>query len=268
VQASGAKGNGDVMVQRIVHEVGGGTAFPVLTKTNYSDWALLMRVKLKAWGLWVAIDKGDVDSQEDMMALDALVLMVPPEILATMADKKMAKEAWDAITTMRVGDDRVKRAAAQQLHSQFDHAPFGESESVEDFVLRLKGMVATLATLGEIVPDNVVVGKILRCVLQRLKQIVLTIVTLLDVRFLTVVNLPGRLKVAEEEFEESLATLQQDSKLYLTEEEWDVCRVRRESEEQNSGASSGSSSNGCRGGGDRGCGRGHGCGHGSGYRGL
>jgi hypothetical protein len=161
--ASGAK-EGGVIVQRIVREVGGGTAFPVLTKTNYTDWAMLMRVKLKARGLWDAVNKGGADPQEDMMALDTLVSVVPPEMVATVADKKSAKEAWDAIATMRVGDDQVRKAAAQQLRSQFDRATFGEGESVEDFALRLNGMVATLATLGENVEEYVVVEKILRCV--------------------------------------------------------------------------------------------------------
>jgi hypothetical protein len=40
-----------VMMQRVIHEVGSGTGYPALTKTNYSDWALLMKVKLKAWAL-------------------------------------------------------------------------------------------------------------------------------------------------------------------------------------------------------------------------
>jgi hypothetical protein len=38
-----------VVIQRVIHEVGGRSSYPVLTKTNYSDWALLMKVKLKAW---------------------------------------------------------------------------------------------------------------------------------------------------------------------------------------------------------------------------
>jgi hypothetical protein len=37
-----------------------------------------------------------------MMALDVLVSTVPS-----------VKEAWDAITTMRVSDDHVKKAAVQ-----------------------------------------------------------------------------------------------------------------------------------------------------------
>jgi hypothetical protein len=31
---------------------------------------------------------------------------------------------------------------------------FGEGESVEDFALRLNGMVATMATLGEVVEEH------------------------------------------------------------------------------------------------------------------
>jgi hypothetical protein len=104
---------GTTMVQQIVREVGSGTVFPLHTKTNYSDWAVLMRVKLKAQGLWAAVDKGGVDPLEDMMALDAFVSAVPPEMVVTVVDKSSAKEAWDAIATMRVGDDRVNKATVQ-----------------------------------------------------------------------------------------------------------------------------------------------------------
>jgi hypothetical protein len=120
----------------------------------------------------------------------------------TVAEKKTAKEAWDAIATMRVGDDRVKKASMQQLRNQFDRATFKEGELVEDFILRLNDMVATLVTLGETVEEHVVVEKVLCCVPPRLKQITLAIFTLLDVRTLTVANLVGRLKMAEEAFED------------------------------------------------------------------
>jgi hypothetical protein len=40
-----------VVIHRVIHEVGGGSSYHVLTKTNYSDWALAMKVKLKAWVL-------------------------------------------------------------------------------------------------------------------------------------------------------------------------------------------------------------------------
>jgi hypothetical protein len=114
---------------------------------------------------------------------------------------------------------------------------FGESESVEDFVLHLNGMVATLATLGEVVEEHKVVEKILRCIPPQLKQIALAILTLLDIESLTVMNLAGRLKAAEAVFEEPLWMLQQDGKLYLIEEEWDARWIRREVENLGAGGS-------------------------------
>jgi hypothetical protein len=114
---AGGKRSGDdntskdgVVIQRVIHEVGGGSSYPALTKTNYSDWALLMKVKLKAQALWSVIENGDADQQEEMMALDALCGAVPPEMVSTIAKKETTKEAWDAIVTMKVGDDHVKKA--------------------------------------------------------------------------------------------------------------------------------------------------------------
>jgi hypothetical protein len=76
---AGGKRSGDddtfkdgVVIQRVIREVGGGSSYPALTKTNYSDWALLMKVKLKARALWSVIENGGANQQEEMMALDAL----------------------------------------------------------------------------------------------------------------------------------------------------------------------------------------------------
>jgi hypothetical protein len=52
-----------VVIQRVIREVGGGSSYPTLTKTNYSDWALLMKVKLKARALWSVIEDNGADQQ-------------------------------------------------------------------------------------------------------------------------------------------------------------------------------------------------------------
>jgi hypothetical protein len=54
-----------------------------------------------------------------------------------LGDKKNAKEAWDALASMRIGSDRAKKAKVQQLRCDFDDMKFRPSESVEDFGLRL-----------------------------------------------------------------------------------------------------------------------------------
>jgi hypothetical protein len=61
----GGKRSGDddtskdgVVIQRVICEVGSGSSYLALTKTNYFDWALLMKVKLKARALWSVIENG------------------------------------------------------------------------------------------------------------------------------------------------------------------------------------------------------------------
>ncbi|CAA6674891.1 unnamed protein product [Spirodela intermedia] len=231
-------GGKDGVVQRVIREVSAGTGFPMLTKTNYSDWALLMKVKLRARLLWTAIEKGGVEPHEDMQALDALCSAVPPEMWPVIANKETAKEAWEAIATMRIGDDRVKKTSAQNLRRQFDSATFKEGESVEDYALRLNSMASTLTTLGDKVEETQVVEKIIRSVPQRFRQIVVAITMLLDVSTLTVADLMGRLKVAEDAFEEPTSAMHHDGKLHLTEEEWDARRRKRDNEKTGGGGSS------------------------------
>jgi hypothetical protein len=96
-----------------------------------------------------------------MMVFDALCGTVPPEMVPTIANKEMTKEAWDVITTMRVGDDRMKKATMQQLRRKFNLTTFDDGETVEDYVLCLSGMVAHLATLDEEMKHGEIVMKML-----------------------------------------------------------------------------------------------------------
>ncbi|RLM64825.1 uncharacterized protein C2845_PM16G05230 [Panicum miliaceum] len=111
---------------------------------------------------------------------------------------------------MRVGNDPMKKSAAVTLRRKFNLATFNDGESVEDYALRLQGMAADQATLGAGAEDDKIVEKIVWSVPQRLKHIILAITTLLDVSTLTVSDLVGRLKAAEDTFEEAPGTLQHD----------------------------------------------------------
>jgi hypothetical protein len=51
------------VIQSVIREVGGRSSYPALTKTNYFDWALLMKVKVKVkvQALWSVNENGDAD---------------------------------------------------------------------------------------------------------------------------------------------------------------------------------------------------------------
>jgi hypothetical protein len=75
----------------------------------------MMRVILQARSLWDVIDSGEGEFSDDHLATEAILRVVPPEMIPTLAIKKMAKEAWDAIKVIRVGDERVHESEAQLL---------------------------------------------------------------------------------------------------------------------------------------------------------
>jgi hypothetical protein len=84
----------------------------ILTKTNYNDWALLMKMKLQALCLWRAIDLDDhVSELEALMALDALCSAAPPEMVSTLAIKPTAKLTWESIRLMRIRDDCARKTS-------------------------------------------------------------------------------------------------------------------------------------------------------------
>ena len=63
---------------RMVREVS-GTSWPTLTRTNYGEWSVSMKVKLRAQRLWNAIDKGTDNEEDDMSELEAILAAVPAE---------------------------------------------------------------------------------------------------------------------------------------------------------------------------------------------
>ena len=96
---------------RTVWEVS-GTSWSTLTRTNYGEWAVTIKVKLRARRLWNAIDKGTDNEEDNMSALETIIAAVPAEYREPLGVKSSAKEAWEAIAAMRVGSDRAKKTTA------------------------------------------------------------------------------------------------------------------------------------------------------------
>jgi hypothetical protein len=67
----------EIIVERVVEKSTTTVVYPVLTRTNYTDWALVMRVNLQVAGLWDVIDRGAGDYREDRNALATLLHAVP-----------------------------------------------------------------------------------------------------------------------------------------------------------------------------------------------
>lgn len=168
------------------------------------------------------------------MALEAILRAMPPEMLSTLAIKESAKEAWDAIKTMRMGVARVRKAKAQSLRKEFDNLAFHDGESIDDFAMRLTGLVNNLHILGDKLEEEKVVQKFMCVVPPRYSQIALSIETLMDLDTLSVKELTERLKAAEDRLDLG-NTGGSGSRLLLTKEEWLAHMKKREQGENSSG---------------------------------
>jgi hypothetical protein len=105
----------EIVIERVVECVASECVapagnFPVLTKTNYYDWAALMHVMLQARGLWDAVIVGTTDCTEDRLALEVIAKAVPPELMGSIASKPSAMAAWESLVLRNVGVDRVRKA--------------------------------------------------------------------------------------------------------------------------------------------------------------
>jgi hypothetical protein len=118
------------VVKKTVRDMG-GASYPTLTRTTYGEWVVLMKVMLKARGLWNAILTGTKDDQEDQMAMEAILKAVPPEFISALGNEDSAKAAWDKLQTLRLGSDRVRKAKAQQLWREYEDVAFCDGEAVE-----------------------------------------------------------------------------------------------------------------------------------------
>ncbi|WVZ58939.1 hypothetical protein U9M48_009154 [Paspalum notatum var. saurae] len=214
---------------------------PLLTSSNYQEWALVMKVSLEALELWDAVAATCAERAKDRRALAAILRAVPIEMKAGLAVKATAKEAWDAVKSMRVGSDRVKAASVQRLWKQFENITWRDEENAGEFAVRVTGLVGSLREMGETIAESRVVKKILRVVPRRLKQVAVAVEMFADLDTAKIEEVIGRLRVAEDaDKEDALEVtegvgrlmLQQGQvevagRLFLTEERWEAQRQQR-----------------------------------------
>jgi hypothetical protein len=76
-------------IQAVVRDVGPGVGWPTLTKTNYAEWAAVMRIRLQVRHKWESVRYGDVDYYEDRRALDALIAAVSPSVFKSSTSRRL-----------------------------------------------------------------------------------------------------------------------------------------------------------------------------------
>lgn len=204
-------------------------SYPMLARGNNTAWALKMRVVMQAQGVWGAVEPSDpkvlVDEKIDKIVLAMVYQAIPEEVLLSIAEKKKAKGSWEAIKMLCQGSEKVKQSRVQTLKEEFEALCMKDSDLLDDFYMKLNGLVTNIRALGEEMQEPYVVKKLLRSVPSRFLQITSTIEQFGNLDTMTVEEALGSLKAHEERVKGKIET--SEGKLMLTEEKWQ----RREANE-------------------------------------
>ncbi|XP_074341841.1 uncharacterized protein LOC141679236 [Apium graveolens] len=119
---------------------------------------------------------------------------------------------------MCLGADRVRKARVQTLKSEFENLCMKDTETIDEFCIRLNGLVTNIRTLGETVVESYVVKKILRAAPSKFLQITSAIEQFGNLDEMSIEETVGSLKA----YEERLRGQSENSngQLLLTEDEW------------------------------------------------
>jgi len=192
---------GDITTVAIKKDGGGSSSIkcPTLTTTNYTVWAIRMKVLLKVHKVWEVVENETVEPEKNDMATALIFQSIPEAFILQVGELGTAKQVWDAIRTRNVGAERVREARLQTLMSDFDRLKMKETDTIDDFVGKLSEISSKSAALGETMEESKLVKKFLKS-LPRKKyiHIVASLEQILDLKTTTFEDIIGRLKTYEE----------------------------------------------------------------------
>ncbi|GJY49669.1 zinc finger, CCHC-type containing protein [Tanacetum coccineum] len=125
---------------------------PKLKNTNYTVWAIQIKVILEAHGLWEVIESKDnteVDIKKDKATIAFLYQALTEDVILQVAGCETAKELWDSLKTRHVGEEKVQQARLQSLMIEFNTLQMKDDDMVDAFTAKLNGYATKARELGK-----------------------------------------------------------------------------------------------------------------------
>ncbi|XP_010469242.1 PREDICTED: uncharacterized protein LOC104749335 [Camelina sativa] len=189
---------------------------PMLNSTNYTVWALKMKIALKVHKVWEAIEPETEEADEDKnnMAMALLFQSISEALVLQIGDLDTTKKVWDAIKSRHVGAERVKEARQQTLMADFERLKMKDSEKIDEFAGKMSELASKSASLGVAIDESKMVKKFLNCLPhKKFIHIVASLEHVLDLNTTTFEDIIGRLKAYEERIIDAGEVQEDQSKL-------------------------------------------------------
>jgi hypothetical protein len=141
--------------------------------------------------------KEDELALENSKALNALFNGVGKNMFRLIKQCTVAKDAWEILKTTHEGTPKVKMSRLQLLTTKFENLRMKEDESVHDFHMNVIDFSNSFDSLGEKIPEEKLVRKILRSLPRKFDMKVTAIEEAQDISSMKVDELIGSLQTFE-----------------------------------------------------------------------
>ena len=194
---------------------------PFFDGTEYLHWKVRMRAFLKSLDerVWMTVEHGwkppvvvvdGVSSPKDKLtwtkdefdasnrnskAVNAIHGDVCSAEFRRISMCEIAKDAWDILQTVHEGTLSVKNNRLQDLATRFEVAKMKDDETFDEFYAEINDIVNSSFNLGETIPTNRIVRKILRSLPDKFLPKITAIEESNDLDQLNLEELVGKLQV-------------------------------------------------------------------------
>ncbi|XP_070010231.1 uncharacterized protein [Nicotiana sylvestris] len=127
-------------------------------------------------------------------AKKSLVCVIRPDEYNRISACDTAKEIWEALQIAHEGTTQVKKSKIDMLTTEYELFRMKDDEPIQDMHTRFTSIINDLHSLGEIIPRNKLVRKILSILPSTWESKVNAITNAKDLQELTVDELVGNLK--------------------------------------------------------------------------
>ncbi|KAK8956512.1 hypothetical protein KSP39_PZI000036 [Platanthera zijinensis] len=141
--------------------------------------------------------------KEELTIKDARALMliyqaISEDIFPRLMGATTAKQAWDTLKEEYQGSAKMISIKLQRLWRDFETIGMKSGESLDTFVTRMVNLTNQIRNYGDVIHDNTVAKKILRCLPPSYDPAVTAIEEARDLSQITLTELMGSLKTHEE----------------------------------------------------------------------
>ncbi|XP_070020081.1 uncharacterized protein [Nicotiana sylvestris] len=135
--------------------------------------------------------------EKNFRAKKILVCGIGPDEYNRISTCQSAKEIWEALQTAHEGTTQVKQSKIDMLTNEYELFKMNDDESIQDMHTRFTSIINEPHSLGEIIPRNKLVRKVLSVLPSSWESKVNATTEAKDLQTLTMDELIGNLKTYE-----------------------------------------------------------------------